>query len=148
LLIWAIRKMLEARKNKLYEKCNEIVISRSNMSSDQSTMESIVSAQQGLYTVHEMMQIANISMLKIWSIIISKADKVHFLLTFFFSPLVKLQFMVVFGYYIHNLVPFSACKFSDGGNGWDGNLIGSDSIQILPDGYDCPKLHYDIRKAL
>ncbi|XP_047165616.1 uncharacterized protein LOC124834856 isoform X1 [Vigna umbellata] len=76
LLIWAIRKMLEARRNKIYEKRTEIVVRRSNMSSDQSTMESIVSAQQGLYTVHEMMQIANIAMLKIWSILISKADKV------------------------------------------------------------------------
>lgn len=68
--------MLNARKNKVYEKCNEIVISRANKASDQSTMESIVSAQHGLYTVHEMMQIANIAMLKIWSILISKADKV------------------------------------------------------------------------
>ncbi|XP_061343326.1 uncharacterized protein LOC133289413 [Gastrolobium bilobum] len=74
-LIWIIVKMLEARQKKINEKCNEIVISRSSMVSDQSTMESIVSAQQGLYTVHEMMQIANIAMLKIWSILISKADK-------------------------------------------------------------------------
>ena len=68
--------MLEARKKRIHEKCNEIVISRASTASDQSTMESIVSAQHGLYTVHEMMQIANIAMLKIWSILISKADKV------------------------------------------------------------------------
>lgn len=68
--------MLEARRKKIYEKRTEIVVRRSNMSSDQSTMESIVSAQQRLYTVHEMMQIANIAMLKIWSILISKAYKV------------------------------------------------------------------------
>lgn len=78
-LVWVIVKMLEAREKKLNEQCNEIVISRSNMTSDQSTMDSIVSAQHGLYTVHEMMQIANIAMLKIWSILISKADKVRFL---------------------------------------------------------------------
>ncbi|XP_058740104.1 uncharacterized protein LOC131612324 [Vicia villosa] len=74
-LVWVIVKMLEAREKKLNEQCNEIVINRSNMASDQSTMDSIVSAQHGLYTVHEMMQIANIAMLKIWSIFISKADK-------------------------------------------------------------------------
>jgi hypothetical protein len=68
--------MLKAREKRLNEKCNEIVINRSNMASDKSTMDSIVSAQHGLYTVHEMMQKANISMLKIWSILISKADKV------------------------------------------------------------------------
>ncbi|KHN46747.1 hypothetical protein glysoja_014998 [Glycine soja] len=74
-LIWAIIKMLDARQKKIHDKSNEIVISRSSMASDQSTMESIVSAQHGLYTVHDMMQIANIAMLKIWSILISKADK-------------------------------------------------------------------------
>ncbi|KAL5171753.1 hypothetical protein HKD37_16G044658 [Glycine soja] len=74
-LIWAIIKMLDARQKNIHDKSNEIVISRSSMASDQSTMESIVSAQHGLYTVHDMMQIANIAMLKIWSILISKADK-------------------------------------------------------------------------
>ncbi|AES80902.2 DUF639 family protein [Medicago truncatula] len=74
-LVWVIIKMLKAREKRLNEKCNEIVINRSNMASDKSTMDSIVSAQHGLYTVHEMMQIANIAMLKIWSILISKADK-------------------------------------------------------------------------
>ncbi|RYR53894.1 hypothetical protein Ahy_A06g029141 isoform A [Arachis hypogaea] len=74
-LIWVIVKMLEARKNRICEKRKEIVISRTSMASDQSTVESIVSAQHGLYTVHEIMQIANIAMLKIWSILIYKADK-------------------------------------------------------------------------
>ncbi|XP_040866703.1 uncharacterized protein [Glycine max] len=78
-LIWAIIKMLDARQKNIHDKSNEIVISRSSMASDQSTMESIVSAQHGLYTVHDMMQIANIAMLKIWSILISKADKVNFM---------------------------------------------------------------------
>lgn len=68
----------------------EIVVSRSNMASDQSTLESIVSAQQGLYTVHEMMQIANIAMLKIWSILISKAEKVLPFSLHVFSALVTI----------------------------------------------------------
>ena len=72
--------MLEARKNRINEKCNEIVICTA---SEQSTVESIVSAQQGLYTVHDMMQIANTTMLKIWSILISNADKVQYI--YFFS---------------------------------------------------------------
>jgi len=79
--------MLDARKKKIREKCYEIVISRSSMASDQSTMESIVSAQHGLYTIHDMMQIANIAMLKIWSILISKADKV---LVRFFSAVIMI----------------------------------------------------------
>ncbi|CAL0322810.1 unnamed protein product [Lupinus luteus] len=74
-LIWLVVMMLELRRKRISEKCNEIVISRSSMSSDQSTMESIVSAQHGFYTLHDMLQIANIAILKIWSILTSKADK-------------------------------------------------------------------------
>lgn len=72
-LMWVIVKMSEARRKRMNEKWNELVI---NTASDQSTMDSIVSAQQGLYTVHEMTQIANVTILKIWSILISKAHKV------------------------------------------------------------------------
>ncbi|ESW33977.1 hypothetical protein PHAVU_001G114200 [Phaseolus vulgaris] len=104
LLIWAIRKMIEARKNKTYEKCNEIVISRSSMSSDQSTMESIVSAQQGLYTVHEMMQIANIAMLKIWSILISKADKHAKLVMVAMGALAILLAVIPFKFFLMGLI--------------------------------------------
>ncbi|KAK7315547.1 hypothetical protein VNO77_34098 [Canavalia gladiata] len=71
-LIWVIAKMLEARRKKVNEKFKEIVISAG---SEQSTMENIVSAQQGLYTVQDTVQIANIAMLKIWSILFSKAHK-------------------------------------------------------------------------
>ncbi|KAK4282102.1 hypothetical protein QN277_013517 [Acacia crassicarpa] len=71
-LIWVIVKMMEVRHERISEKWNELVI---NTASDQSTMESIVSAQQGLNTVREMMQIANVTILKIWSILISKAQK-------------------------------------------------------------------------
>lgn len=72
-LIWVIVKMKEARRKRIGEKCDELVV---NTASEQSTMESIVSAQRGLYTAHEMMQIANVTILKIWSIFISKAHKV------------------------------------------------------------------------
>ncbi|XP_054787114.1 uncharacterized protein LOC129293267 [Prosopis cineraria] len=71
-LIWVITKMMEARHKRLNEKCDELVISTA---SEQSTMESIVSAQQGLNTAREVMQIANVTILKIWSIFISKAHK-------------------------------------------------------------------------
>lgn len=55
------------------DRCNEIVVSSA---SDKSTMESIVSAQHGLQTVHKVLQKANIAVLKIWSIVIAKAPKV------------------------------------------------------------------------
>ncbi|KAK4382127.1 hypothetical protein Sango_2900700 [Sesamum angolense] len=71
-LLWAVAKMLRARRERIPEKQDKIVICTA---SDQSTMESIVSAQQGLRSVHEIMQQTNIALLKIWSILISKAPK-------------------------------------------------------------------------
>ncbi|XP_008367282.2 uncharacterized protein [Malus domestica] len=67
-----VAKMVRARRQRLDIKCNEIVVCTA---SDQSTIESIVSAQHGMQTVHEMVQIANVSILKLWSIYISKARK-------------------------------------------------------------------------
>ncbi|KAL5770264.1 hypothetical protein ACOSP7_014418 [Xanthoceras sorbifolium] len=71
-LLLAIMKMLRARKERLQDKYNEIVICTA---SDQSTMESIVSAQYGLITIQEILQAANIAILKVWSISVSKARK-------------------------------------------------------------------------
>ncbi|EXC31702.1 hypothetical protein L484_008792 [Morus notabilis] len=71
-LFWVVAKMISARKKRMSEKCNEIVVCKA---SDQSTMESMVSAQHGLRTVYELVQTANIALLKIWSIFISKARK-------------------------------------------------------------------------
>ncbi|KAL3825638.1 hypothetical protein ACJIZ3_021667 [Penstemon smallii] len=72
LLLWMVAKMLRARRNRIPEKYNKIVI---RTGSDQTTMESIVSAQQGLKSIHETMQQTNIAILKIWSILVSKAPK-------------------------------------------------------------------------
>ncbi|KAJ1409103.1 hypothetical protein SESBI_22994 [Sesbania bispinosa] len=103
-LIWVIVKMLKAREKKINEKCNEIVISRASMASDQTTMESIVSAQHGLYTVHEMMQIANITMLKIWSILISKADKHANVVMVAMSGLAILLAVIPFKFFLMGLI--------------------------------------------
>ena len=65
--------MVEARRERINERCNEVVVSTA---SDQSTMESIVSAQHGLQTVHQVVQTTNIALLKIWSIFVSKTRKV------------------------------------------------------------------------
>ena len=72
-LSWVVMAMLQARMEKIQEKCNEIVVCTA---SDQTMMESIVAAQQSLQNVHEIVQTANIAVLKIWSIFISKTRKV------------------------------------------------------------------------
>ncbi|CAK8542877.1 unnamed protein product [Lathyrus sativus] len=135
-LVWVIVKMLEAREKKLNEQCNEIVISRSNMASDKSTMDSIVSAQHGLYTVHELMQIANIAMLKIWSILISKADKHARTVMVAMGGLAFLLAVIPFKFFLMGLIvqsftmAFKTSKSSGTGNRrlkewWD-------SIPIVP----------------
>ncbi|KAI3512055.1 hypothetical protein L1887_19219 [Cichorium endivia] len=70
-LMWIVSKMIWARKHEIGKKTKFVVCT----ASDQSTMESIVSAQHGLNTVYNIMQQANISILKIWSILLSNAPK-------------------------------------------------------------------------
>ncbi|KAK6131652.1 hypothetical protein DH2020_034666 [Rehmannia glutinosa] len=72
LLLWAVAKMMRTRRTRIPEKHDKIVI---RTGSDQTTMESIVSAQQGLRTVHEILRETNIALLKIWSILVSRAPK-------------------------------------------------------------------------
>lgn len=68
-----VGKMLWARRNRVRDKYNKVVV---RTGSDKTTMESVVSAQHGVQTAHKMLQLANISILKIWSILVSKAPKV------------------------------------------------------------------------
>lgn len=72
-LVWVVAKMIRARQERIDEECKELVV---YTASEQTTVENIVSAQQGVQTVHEMVKKANVSLLKLWSIFISKAHKV------------------------------------------------------------------------
>ncbi|KAG7033658.1 hypothetical protein SDJN02_03382, partial [Cucurbita argyrosperma subsp. argyrosperma] len=71
-LFWVVMTMFQARMEKIRENCDEIVVCTAT---DQSTMESIVAAQQGLQNVHEIVKAVNIAVLKFWSIFISKTRK-------------------------------------------------------------------------
>ncbi|KAL8480306.1 hypothetical protein ACS0TY_027013 [Phlomoides rotata] len=71
-LLWLVGKMLWTRRTGVAKKSEKIVI---RSASDQTAMESIVSAQQGLRTIHEIMRETNVALLKIWSILVSKAPK-------------------------------------------------------------------------
>ena len=65
--------MIQARRNRIGEKYDKLVVCTA---SDKSAVESVVSAQHGLLTASEMLRLANISILKAWSIFFSKAPKV------------------------------------------------------------------------
>lgn len=75
LLLGMVANMFILRRRRIQSNYEKIVICTT---SDQSTMESIVSAQQGLRTVHEVMQQTNIAVLKLWSILSSRSPKVRF----------------------------------------------------------------------
>ncbi|KAM7272745.1 hypothetical protein ACFE04_027408 [Oxalis oulophora] len=60
-LLWALTKAIQGRRQKNTVKRNEIVVCTA---SDKSTMESIISAQYGLISLHEIMQAANVTLLK------------------------------------------------------------------------------------
>ncbi|XP_059308739.1 uncharacterized protein LOC132059914 isoform X1 [Lycium ferocissimum] len=72
LLLATVATMLWARQRGVLDKANKIVI---YTGSEQTTMESIVSAQHGLRNVYDLVQRMNIVLLKIWSIFVSKAPK-------------------------------------------------------------------------
>nr|XP_017250670.1 PREDICTED: uncharacterized protein LOC108221292 [Daucus carota subsp. sativus] len=72
LLLWMVGKMIQARRNRMGEKYDKLVVCTA---SDKSAVESVVSAQHGLLTASEMLRLANISILKAWSIFFSKAPK-------------------------------------------------------------------------
>ncbi|GAB2300884.1 hypothetical protein Dimus_034920 [Dionaea muscipula] len=71
-LLWAVKEMFCARKMRIKDKYDKLVV---YTGSDQSTVESIVSAQHGLIVAHEMLQTTNITILKILSIVTWRAEK-------------------------------------------------------------------------
>ncbi|KAF6168996.1 hypothetical protein GIB67_038493 [Kingdonia uniflora] len=71
-MVYGVGKMIQVRRQRLADRCKEIVIFTG---SDQRIVESIVSAQHGLQSVHSMVQTANIAILKILSIVLSKTRK-------------------------------------------------------------------------
>ncbi|XP_075097412.1 uncharacterized protein LOC107789737 isoform X3 [Nicotiana tabacum] len=74
LLLGIVATMIWARRRRIPDKVHRIVV---YTGSDQTTMESIVSAQQGLRSVYDLIQTTNIIILKIWSVLVSKAPKHH-----------------------------------------------------------------------
>ncbi|KAF3646134.1 hypothetical protein T459_26824 [Capsicum annuum] len=72
LLLGIVATMIWARHRRIPDKVHRIVV---YTGSDQTTMESIVSAQQGLRSVYHLIQTMNVIILKIWSVLVSKAPK-------------------------------------------------------------------------
>lgn len=83
--MWLVVKMIQARAHGTRHKHDEVVVSTS---SEQSTMESIVSAQRGLQSLHELIKTTNITLLKLQSIYASRTRRVRTL--FFHIPCIKL----------------------------------------------------------
>ncbi|XP_062213839.1 uncharacterized protein LOC133914871 [Phragmites australis] len=71
-LILAVGEMVWARQRKIGKICSEVVI---DTSSDKTTMEGIVEAQQSLKKVHEYIKTANVVILRLWSIAVARSPK-------------------------------------------------------------------------
>ncbi|XP_068636255.1 uncharacterized protein [Aristolochia californica] len=71
-LLSIVAMMLWARYRGLSDKCTQVKI---DTSSDKTTMESIVDAQHGLKSFHSLVRTTNITILKIQSLLMSKAPK-------------------------------------------------------------------------
>ncbi|XP_048320782.2 uncharacterized protein LOC107432758 isoform X2 [Ziziphus jujuba] len=135
LIFWLIAVMIMARKARISEKCNEIVICTA---SDSTAMESIVSAQHGLQTLHEMVQKANITLLKLWSIFVSKARKHADIVMMGMSGVAILLALVPTKYIIMGLILYGFSATSKVGNHF-GSHQGNrrlkewwDSIPVVP----------------
>jgi hypothetical protein len=72
-LILAAGLMVWARQRKIGMICSEVII---DTSSDKTTMESIVEAQQSLQKVHKYIKTANVAILRLWSIALARSPKV------------------------------------------------------------------------
>lgn len=71
-LLWMVATMLKTRRSRTADKHNKIVI----YTEYQTTMECIVSVQQGIRTMYDMVQRLNVTILKIWSVMVSHTPKV------------------------------------------------------------------------
>lgn len=74
-LILAAGVMAWARQRKIGQICSEVIIDASS-SSDKTTMESIVEAQQSLQKVHKYIKTANVAILRLWSVALARSPKV------------------------------------------------------------------------
>ena len=72
-LMLAVGMMVWARQRKIGKICSEVII---DTSSDKTTMESIVEAQQNLKKAHEYIKTANIIILRLWAIALARSPKV------------------------------------------------------------------------
>ncbi|GAB4857229.1 hypothetical protein Ancab_015136 [Ancistrocladus abbreviatus] len=71
-LLWAAIEMFHARRRGIKDKYDKVVV---NTASDQTAVETIVSAQHGLIATHKIMQTASIAILKLQSIFTWRAEK-------------------------------------------------------------------------
>ncbi|CAK9145904.1 unnamed protein product [Ilex paraguariensis] len=103
-LLFMVAKMLWARYTRIGDKHDKIVICRGT---GQTTMESIVSAQQGLKTLQEMVQSANITILKIRSIMVYRAPKHAKMVMMAMTGLAIILAMLPFKYILVALILYS-----------------------------------------
>lgn len=101
-LILAVAMMVWARRRKIGKICSEVII---DTSSDKTTMESIVEAQQSLKKAHDYIKTANTAILRLWSIALARSPKVPLKLKCgFVCLMILLQFWATAVFYAFSSV--------------------------------------------
>ncbi|KAI7728696.1 hypothetical protein M8C21_019067 [Ambrosia artemisiifolia] len=70
LLLWMVLKMSRAKKDKVGKRTKFVV-----PTPDMTTVDSMVAAKYGMNTIYDVLQLVNVSLLKIWSIWLANAPK-------------------------------------------------------------------------
>lgn len=125
--------MLWARRRRVKDKSQEVVVSTA---SDKTAMESLVAAQYSLKNVDELVKKTNITILKIQSILVSRAPKVLCLITSNYPAL-----STCFG--LKKLLHWTLAAFNPGdvGNDWSCGAVDSDPFQVRDNEPYCVLVH-------
>ncbi|XVF42593.1 hypothetical protein PTKIN_Ptkin01aG0376500 [Pterospermum kingtungense] len=148
-LLLVVANMIRARQGRLKDKQKEIVVCTA---SDQpmTTRENIVSAQYGFMTIREIIQEANAAILKLHSILVSRADKHANMVMLGLTGLAILLAVIPFKYLIitaifHSMIMTSKLgKYMKNDQGdrrlkewWDS--IPPTPVRIVDEAPACPK---------
>lgn len=127
-----VAAILWARVNEIGERCREIVVNPTS-ESDQTMMETIVDAQHSLNNLHELVKKTNITILRIFSIIIGKAPKVLFQ---------NIQFLQDSLPTLNRVIVISAASEScDVGNDCSSSPVGGNTVQVYSYGANFVLVH-------
>ncbi|KAJ4750334.1 ArgH (DUF639) [Rhynchospora pubera] len=128
--------ILWAKREHIGERFSEVVV---DTSSDKSTMESVVEAQQTLKELHEIVNKVNITILKIWSLFASRSKKHTDMVVWVMMVVALVLAVVPFKYILMGVIAYVSLGSTDIAKSMSSNPQGTrrlkewwDSIPVIP----------------